>query len=294
MIVTPKLSTAENAQVDVSPAACLALAERSPAAVAAHDKAAWLALFARYSIVEDPVGSVAHVSGGYDTRWGYRGAGRLDRFYETFIAANSIRFHVDQDIVSGSHVMRDIAIEIRMSDKVTVRVPVHLLYELIVQEGALKIQRLAAHWELWPMLKQQTAAGLPFLRVGLASSRRMLQHLGWRGTLGFVSALRSVGDEGKARVDTFVRLFNAGDVTALRGLLLQPNRDLAFHHGQPPRPLGEIVAAGGQLSLSKVMAAGNIVSATVHYKLREKSQRGVALFELHQPSMKLVGVTCYW
>ena len=36
--------------------ACLALVERSPAAVAVHDKAAWLALFTRYNIVEDPVG----------------------------------------------------------------------------------------------------------------------------------------------------------------------------------------------------------------------------------------------
>ena len=36
---------------------CLALVERSPAAVAVHDKAAWLALFARYNLVEDPVGS---------------------------------------------------------------------------------------------------------------------------------------------------------------------------------------------------------------------------------------------
>ena len=33
---------------------CIALVERSPAAVAVHDKDAWLGLFARYNLVEDP------------------------------------------------------------------------------------------------------------------------------------------------------------------------------------------------------------------------------------------------
>ncbi len=48
---------------EFTPADCLTVVEKSPAAVALHDKAAWLSLFARYNIVEDPVGSRPHLSG---------------------------------------------------------------------------------------------------------------------------------------------------------------------------------------------------------------------------------------
>ena len=70
---------------------------RSPAAVAAHDKAAWLGLFARYSLVEDPVGSRPCVSRPSDSTHN----GPLARFYDTFIAANDIRFVVERDMIGG-------------------------------------------------------------------------------------------------------------------------------------------------------------------------------------------------
>src|ERR1035437_759723 len=127
---------------------CMNTVMRSPQAVAIHDKDAWLAIFARYNIVEDPVGSTPHVSGVYDCRSGVRGPGPLGRFFDTFIKPMDIVFHVDRDIVCGLGVARDLTIEIRMTPKVTVRVPMHLLYELVDEDGALKIQRLAAHWEL--------------------------------------------------------------------------------------------------------------------------------------------------
>ncbi len=173
----------------VSTADCLALVERSPAAVAVKDKAAWLALFARYNLVEDPVGSAPQISGIYDRRMGYRGSDRLSRFFDTFIAPNTIRFHVDRDVVCGLHVVRDLTIEITMAPQVVVHVPVHLLYELTLEGDVLKIFRLAAHWEFWPMLKQQAASGWPFVRVGSASALRLLQHMGIAGMAGYMRAL---------------------------------------------------------------------------------------------------------
>ena len=208
---------------------CLALAELSPTAVAAHDKAAWLALFAHYNLVEDPVGSAPHIGGIYDARTGYRSRDGLSRFYDTFIAPNTIRFHVDRDCIGGLHVMRDLTIEISMSPEVVVRVPVHLLYELTVEEGKLKIFRLAAHWELWPMLKQQMASGLPFLPVGSASAIRMVRHMGIAGMMGFMRALSSVGAKGKEVVMQFARSFGAADVATLNTLFASPMSSLRFH-----------------------------------------------------------------
>ncbi len=95
-----------------------------------------------------------------------------------------------------------------MSPQVLVRVPVHLLYELNVEDDELKIFRLAAHWEFWPMLKQQTASGWPFVKVGSASAVRLLRHMGVTGMAGYMRALSSVGAAGKEQIDRFARYFN--------------------------------------------------------------------------------------
>lgn len=277
-----------------SKADCLALVERSPQAVAVHDKAAWLALFARYSVVEDPVGSAAHVNGLYEPTLGHRGRARLGQFYETFIAPNRIRFRINCDVVAGLHVMRDLTIEIAMSDQVTVHVPVHLLYELCEEEGELRILRLAAHWELWPMLKQQMASGLPFLRVGGASAYRMLRHLGVRGMLGFVRALGSVGDQGKLQLQHFASHLASRNSQALQNLFARPDCEVAFPCGAPPKAIAECAAMGGEMHLDKVLAAGNTVSATVHYHHQGQQYSGVALLELDSRTLKIVEASFYW
>ena len=277
-----------------SDADCLALVQRSPAAVAAHDRQAWLALFARYNLVEDPVGSAPHIGGIFDARSGYRSNAHLQRFYQTFIAPNAIRFEVDRDIVCGLHVVRDLTIEITMAPGVVVRVPVHLLYELTVEDDALKIFRLAAHWELWPMLRQQFASGWPMLQVGGASTLRMLRHQGIIGTAGFMRALSSVGEAGKRQIIRFAQYFNAGNAAALQSLFAAPGTRIAFPCGQPEVTPAECTAEGGEIRLGKLLAAGNLVSATVDYNRADKHCRGVAFFELDKRRLRIVTASFYW
>ena len=127
---------------------------KSPAAVAVHDKRAWMSIFSKYHIVEDPVGSNPHIGGLYDTVSGERGNGALGRFFDTFIAPNDISFDVKRYIVCANHVVRDLTINIKMSEKVQAQVPMHLLYELGPEADEWKITRLAAYWELMPMIFQ--------------------------------------------------------------------------------------------------------------------------------------------
>ena len=162
-----------------TPRDLLALIERSPAAVAAHDRSHWLALFARDGVIEDPVGSrPVRVSM----------AGATERFYETFIAPNDIRFEVQADYVGPQQVLRDLTIHIRMAPAVTVLVPMHLRYEITSEDGSPKISHLAAHWELVPMMGQLLGKGLPAWPVMANMSIRMLQQLGLAGLLGFSRA----------------------------------------------------------------------------------------------------------
>lgn len=265
---------------------CLALVERSPAAVAAHDKAAWLSIFARNAVVEDPVGSAPQRQGEGATR-----DDALGRFYETFIAPNGIHFEVDRDVVCGNHVMRDLTIIIAMSDTMTVRVPVHLLYEVVEEEGELKIARLAAHWELQSSTRQQMAAGAGSLLVGVRSLLRMARHMGLSGVVGFSRARNSVGEPGKERVYDFVTALANRDEAALSALMASDNIEL-------PRgtalSVADCAAMGGNMRLTKLLAAGNVVTATVEYQASDAVHRGVLLCELDPDSLAILRVVGYW
>lgn len=271
----------------------LALVDRSPAAVAAHDKGAWLALFADYSIVEDPVGSAPHVSGLYDAREGFRGQGPLSRFYDTFIAPNDIRFHVTGDVVCRDQVVRDLTIEIAMSDHITVYTPAHLLYELVRQDDELKIFRLAAHWELWPMLKQQVTAGRGSIALGLSLGWRMTRLLGVGGVMGFMRALSSVGKRGKAQVEAFVNVFNQQRQTDVVALFYDTEAVITLPASGTSLSVQDLLSQGGQLSCDKLIAAGNIVSASVCHQVGPQNRQGVAFFEFERRSARIVALSLY-
>lgn len=270
---------------------CLAVVEDSPRAVAVHDKTAWLALFTRIAVVEDPVGSRPVVCGLYDRRRGRRGWDALARFYDTFIAPNDIVFHVERDLVEGLQVVRDLDIEIRMSPAVVVRVPMHLLYELAEENGVLKIQRLAAHWELLPMLQRQMAFGLSSLTAGSAAFIRMLRHLGVGGALGFLQAVRGVGSPGKQSVTTFIEAFNAGDSNRLQDVF-SPGAVCDWQSGAAALA-PDALPLDGRILMGKLLAAGDIVSASLEWQQGENRRYGVVLFELDR-RCRINHLHAYW
>lgn len=267
-------------------AARLATVLKSPAAVAIHDKAAWLAIFGRFNIVEDPVGSEPHVSGVFDARSGVCGKGPLARFYDCFIAPNRIVFHVDQDVVCGNSVVRDLNMEVGLSDKVSIRVPMHAHYELIEEDGELKVLHLAAHWELVPMVKQQMSFGLASVSAALALSGRMLRQLGVMGMLKFMGAAFNIGSTGKAQVAAFVSAFNRRDHAALPALLSSDFGGLAWPADSAYAGLDQLQNIHGQLTLNKTMASGNYI--TTSFVLEgEQKQQGIMFFEFNMREKKL-------
>lgn len=260
--------------------ACLACVEGSPAAVAVHDKPEWLSLFADCAVVEDPVGSKPQIN-----MLDHNGQSPLSRFYETFIAANDIRFHVDHDVVCAGAVVRDLDIEIQMSDKVSVRVPMHLLYELTSEGGEIRIKRLAAHWELGPMLRQQMRYGLASAVVGVHSFWRMLKNMGLSGVQGFAQARETVGNVGKERAQAFVTAFNAKNEKALAALFAAEGM-VAWPYGHDCDVDGWKLPEG-LLRIEKLLSAGRVTTATVYYQQGEQQQRGVALFQFDRQQLLL-------
>jgi hypothetical protein len=215
------MSTPNNAGLEpmATAHALIAFVDGSPEAVMRHDRVGWIALFADDCLIEDPVGARPHRAGDRAV---------IGRFHDTFIAPNQIIFHRGRDYVDGLDVLRDLSLEIRMAPGVAIHVPMFLVYELTEESGALRIKRLAAHWELPPMVQALLRCGIPAVRPALALGTRMLRLQGVSGTLGFLRAWFSAGAAGKRAVLESLR----GDTAALA-----------------PAADGKLIAAGDCVSL---------------------------------------------
>ncbi len=266
---------------------------KSPKAVAIHDKQAWMSIFARYNIVEDPVGAPAHVSGVFDARTGVCGNGPLGRFYDCFIAPRDLTFHVDRDIVCGASVVRDMTIEIRMSPKITLNVPMHAHYELVEENDTLKVQHLSAHWELAPALKQQMSFGLESLAVGMKLAQRMVSELGFNGMLQFMSGVFNIGQAGKDRVAEFVSAFNQQAFGKMAILLSTDFAGVAWPAQLPLQGVESLANRKGKLSLHKTMASGNFITTSFSLEDGGAVQKGAIFFEFNMREKKIHRIRFY-
>lgn len=247
-----------------SAGALLQAVEQSPKAVAVHDKSAWVGLFAADGQVNDPVGSAPHV-----------GAAAIGRFFDTFIAPNTIEFDVHHDVVAGMSVLRDLTVSTTMSTGVTLRIPMHLRYDLVSAgpDGSPEIQRLFAHWELQTMIGQLLTSGGRGLLASVILGPQLLRHQGISGCAGFLRGLAGVRKRGKRRVLDLVAALTRADAAAVSSLLA-PNATLSLD-GVSETSVAEFVSAAQHLEVEKLLAAGRSVSATV----RLGGRRGVGLFE---------------
>ncbi|MCA0155216.1 nuclear transport factor 2 family protein [Tsukamurella sp. M9C] len=176
--------------------------EASPAAVAAHDKDAWTALFAPGGAVHDPVGPPPQTN-----------PAAIARFYDMFIAPNRIVFDVEHDLIvpgEGTGLMiRDLTVHTTMSTGVTLHIPMHLRYTVTDGPEGAAITGLYAHWELRGMIAALLLSGPRGLAAGALLGPRLFRTLGTRAALGFLGGIRGVGGRGRRR---------AADLLHVRGL----------------------------------------------------------------------------
>ncbi|MCP2296557.1 Ketosteroid isomerase homolog [Nocardia amikacinitolerans] len=254
----------------------LAAVQASPRAVAAHDKTAWVGLFADDAAVHDPVGSRAHV-----------GRAAIARFYDTFIGPNSIAFQVDRDLVAGQTVVRDLHIETTMSTGATVTVPMHLRYDLVDTGDGWRISRLAAHWELPAMIARLLRTGVPGFLAGAKLGPQLVANLGVDGAMGMMRALRSVGRSGKRAARQLVEAAAGTDIGRVRALLGE--------HAVVEFPAGNAISVeeftnrARAMRWDKLIAAGRTVSASV----RLDESHGVAFVEFEASGPRITGVTVF-
>jgi hypothetical protein len=249
---------------------------QSPRLCAAHDKAGWVGLFARDAEINDPVGSAPH-----------RGTGAISRFYDTFIAPNHIAFAVEHDVVCGMSVMRDLTIRTTMSTGVTLDVPMHLRYDLVEEDGALKIRRLFAHWELPYMIGLLMKQGLKGLWTSIKLGPQLIAHQGLGGMLGFLRGFLGNGRAGKKAAEAFLAAAARGDADAA-GALLDHRCELELP-AHTPIGLPELVGRLRSAQWRKMIAAGDFVTVT----LQAGGRRGVALLRFDYGPQRISGVQVF-
>jgi hypothetical protein len=274
----------------------LELVNRSPAAVAIHDRKAWLELFSRTAVVQDPVGTAPHrrtVSGEGPAS----GDDPLGRFWETFIAPNRISFSSYQDIVIGDEVVRDVLIRSELGSGITIEVPAYLIYRTTEENGEARIEALMAHWELRSMVRQVIAAGLAGLSTMIQLGWRMLKIQGAAGVLGFAQGIfRGIFGGGRRAVRDFAAALNARDEKALVGLLDGEETLIEY-----PAGVGESVqefldGAGRDLRIdvSGLTSAGWSSSCVFRADRGDVTHRGVAFFEFNPKTRKIRSARFFW
>ncbi|MDN5757452.1 MAG: nuclear transport factor 2 family protein [Tomitella sp.] len=269
----------------------LATVEESPAAVAVHDREAWLELFSPDAEVCDPVGSRPN-----------RGRAELTAFYETFIAPNDITFHVDHDVVvkdtvgrnsvSGNTVFRDLTLETVMGgrsgpngttapDDVALQVPMHLRYDVVDVEGRgrsedLRLSLLHAHWELPSMIRQLLGHGPSGMLAGTKLVPLLMRNQRISGSIGYARAFQRAGRTGKTAAYNVFTALSTGQDDTLDEILVSGTRIETPGRGDGAgESVREFASRGHDLQWRKLISAGMTVTATIELD----GERGVALFD---------------
>lgn len=254
----------------------LQVAQRSPACVAAQDREGWLALFTRDGVVEDPVGAAPN----------QRAA--LGAFYDTFIAGNEIRFEVAEDLVGAHEVVRDVVIHTRLSTGLELQVPAYLIYEVADEDGAPRIRRLRAVWDLRRRSLGALTAGPRGLVTLSVISLRMLKNQGLAATLGYSRGLtRGIFGRGEQVLGRLADALGAGDREAAALFAEDAFVDPPAGTRQPARAWcerGEALA----FEVARVISAG--WTTAFRFSLLDQPGRGVAFLEFAPGTQKIAAL----
>jgi hypothetical protein len=221
----------------------------------------------------------------------------LDRFWETFIAANRISFTSYQDIVVGDEVVRDVLIRSELPGGITIEVPAYVIYRMTEADGEARIEALMAHWEPRSLTKQVMAGGFRGLSSTIQLLWRMRRIQGTAGLLGYAQGLtRGIFGRGRQAVRNFAAALAARDEKTLVSLLDGEETLIEFPAGVGESAHEFLTGAGRDLRIdvSGVTPAGWWTSCVFRAQRDDVTTRGVAFFEFNPNTAKIKAARFYW
>lgn len=225
----------------------LALVQRSPECVAAHDRGGWLDLFTDESAIEDPVGSPPAP----------KSTGVLARFWDAFIAPNKIAFDVSADHTFANCTLRDAVIHTTTPSGVSVDVEAYLEYRLTTRDGVHKVERMRAFWSLRKMVLFVMKSGPRawFAMTGLFAN--MIRQLGIGWVASYLASLwRTVGERGAHTINAIAKALNDRDEARL-ATIFAPNAAIERNGALfRPEDLVASLAQGSTVTIEAPIVAG--------------------------------------
>ena len=128
----------------------------------------------------------------------------------------------------------------------------------------------------------------------LGYSRRLLKELGFTGVMGFLRAIRSVGEAGKQTVLQFVRANNSRRLSETESLFDNQAQGVACPADSSFVTPRQFLSQELQLTASKLISAGNRVSCSLQIQRGEELCSGAALFEFNWKTRKLDSVSLFY
>ena len=275
--------------------AYLAHAQASPAAVAAKDKRTWLALFADGGAVLDPVGTPACAKGAH-TLGRSGGQDDLGRFYDCFIAPNTIRFEVARDLVAGRHVVRDVTIHTTGPSGISTPVPAHLVYTMADGPGPITIERMEAFWQPADVMRTVRRAGARGAAATFLNVWQLVRFFGFAGTRGYLRGIEERPRSSVARKSVgqwieaveAVRTGVAGEDDSACEVELPGGERVSM-----ARALAAELR-GWTLEAEKILVCGWSASCSLRMRCGDRERHAVAVFDLARPAARVRGVRLYW
>ena len=269
------------------------LVKRSPELVDRHDREGWLGLFSSEAVVEDPVGAGLNRK-GKDWRSDRDG---LSRFYDIFIAPNDIKFTVNQDIVVGNEVVRDVLIRTRLPNGAVSEVVAYLIYRGVEEGGEVKLASLQAHWDFkGNAMRLLRNNGLKGIVASTAQFWSMLRIQGLKRVMEYLGAMyKGIFKKGVAVVNSFATAVNAGDEAGL-ARLCEPNARIEFPAGKriPASDFLKGEGKGLRLEGSGLLSAGWYTSCVFDAQGGGVRRHGVAFSQFNPKSKKIVAARFFW
>jgi hypothetical protein len=270
-----------------------ALVKRSPELVDRHDREGWLGLFSTESVVEDPVGGGLNRK-GKDWRGDRDG---LSRFYDIFIAPNDIKFTVNQDIVMGNEVVRDVLIRTRLPNGAVSEVAAYLIYRGVEEGSEVKLASLQAHWDFsGNALRLLRNNGIKGVVASSGQFWSMLRIQGLKRVMEYLGAMyKGIFKKGVAAVNSFAAAVNAGDEAAL-ARLCEPDARIEYPAGKriPASDFLKGEGKGLRLEVPALRSAGWYTSCAFDAQGGGVKHHGVAFFQFSPKSKKIVAARFFW
>ena len=268
----------------------------SPYAVEIRDKEMWLNLFANKAVIEDPVGTSPYKGDIWSWKTWSISDFQLERFYETFFALNETTFHVNQAIVVDNQVVCDFVIESYQGGGLTANIPVHVIYDLQEESGALKISHLASHWDIKGVQIQTDDNATNTNQDNNSLAFRLLEIQGLSGALGYLQGYTiGIFDKGIDTVANFVESVNIQDTSALLELFDSNNVEIEFPVGGVSLSPSEFIGVKPpHIVVQDVRSSGWVTSFSFDVNLEGIDHHGIGFFEYSRRSKKIKNARFYW